>query len=97
MVSDRDDEMESFIRGSKSNNDGSKDDSADNTFLSFPLSMKPMYAVAQSRHPRTRDDSLTVLIVLVSSAIDRNDGIKVELVRSDNPKIIFFLATCIIR
>ena len=89
MVSDGDEDMESFIRGSKSNNDGSKDDFADNSFSSSPPSMKPMYAMAQWRYPRTRDGRLAVFIVLPTGTIDRDDGIKLELATSNNLQLSF--------
>ena len=89
MMSDGDEDTELFIRGTTSNNNGSKDDSADNSFLSSPLSMKPMYAMAKCRHHRTKDGRLAVFIILPTSTIDQDDGIKVELAASDNLQLSF--------
>ena len=42
-----------------------------------------MWTMAKWRHPRTRDGRLTVFIVLPTGAIDTDDGIKTELMTSE--------------
>lgn len=86
---DTDDDNESDIgdlssgRGTRPTND-EKDELS---FFSNPLTVKPMYAMTTWRHPKTRDGRLAVLIVLPTGAIEREDGIKAELVTSEQLQI----------
>ena len=53
------------------------------------LTVKPMDAMAQWRHPRTSDGRLAVFIVLATVTIDTEDGIKAKRVTSNQLQLSF--------
>jgi len=47
--------------------------------FSNPLISKPLYIVGKWKHPRTRDGRVSVLIVLPTGVLDRDDGVAAEV------------------
>ena len=52
-----------------------------------PSATVPMYAMAQWRHPRTRDGRSVVLVLLPTRTIYVEDGIKAQLITSDQQQL----------
>ena len=92
ILSESEDEIRSDI-GDGSVTQGNhavvKEVRSDFQFYSSPLIMKPMYTMARWRHPRTRDRRLAIFTVLSTGTIDMEDGIKAELVSSEELQLSF--------
>ena len=54
-----------------------------------PLTIKPMFATAGWRHPKTRDGRLTIFIVFPTGALDQENGIQAELETAERLVITF--------
>ena len=87
--SDGDDDRESIIKEPCNITGDSKGGNEDISFSSSPLSMKPMYAMTQWRHPQTRDGRLALFIVLPTGCIGREDAVKAELSTPDSSQLSF--------
>ena len=65
-----------------------QNDNADSNFMS-PLTIKPMFVMARSRHPKTRNGRLAIFIVLPIGALDQENGIRAELETAERLAITF--------
>ncbi len=66
---------------------GKKSNELDN-FMS-PLIVKPLYTLAQWRHPKTRGGRLALFIVLPTGCLDRENGIHAELENAERLTVTF--------
>ena len=92
ILSESEDEIRSDIgdgRIIQGNHAVVKEVRSDVQFYLSPLTMKPIHTMACWRHPRITDGRLTIFTVFPTRAIDMKDGIKAEVVSSEELQLSF--------